>query len=533
MRVRADVTCVSGQAEHRTSDAWGDDAVSPTDRCGVLLGCIATEANVQWTVIIPVKALPNAKSRLTAASPDDAAHARLVTAMRRDTAHAARNAATVARVLIVADRSGDPTADLVQSVPGLNEGVSEAASFAAQRWPADGIAALVGDLPALRSQELAAALADAADHPRAFVADAAGTGTTLLTARPGVPLSPSVRSGLRRATCSPCGGGLRRAGLADRCRHGRGLATSRAPRVRAFHPIRHRRLTRAVDDDEMTRSLPVSSIASSAIDPADSVPGGDLEPERAAQAVLDLPPDRFSNREMSWLSFNARVLALGEDRRQPLLERLKFLAIFASNLDEFFMVRIAGLQRRADMGLQIASPDGLSPRETLAKLAERIRELADRHARCFLEDVQPALAAEGIRIVRWADLNEEERRRLGDYFRSKVFPVLTPLAVDPAHPFPYISGLSLESRGARPRSRRRPGELRAGQGPQQRPAIRGRIEIHAGGGVPAAGGPDRRAPVDAVSRHGGRRTPPVPRDAQRRLRSRRGPRRGPAAGARA
>ena len=193
----------------------------------------------------------------------------------------------------------------------------------------------------------------------------------------------------------------------------------------------------------MTRSLPVSSIASSAIDPADSVPGGDLEPERAAQAVLDLPPDRFSNREMSWLSFNARVLALGEDRRQPLLERLKFLAIFASNLDEFFMVRIAGLQRRADMGLQMASPDGLSPRETLAKLAERIRELADRHARCFLEDVQPALAAEGIRIVRWADLNEEERRRLGDYFRSKVFPVLTPLAVDPAHPFPYISGLSL------------------------------------------------------------------------------------------
>jgi 2-phospho-L-lactate guanylyltransferase len=146
---------------------------------------------VQWTVIIPVKALPNAKSRLAAASPDDAVHARLVTAMRRDTARAARNAATVARVLIVADRSGDPTADLVQTLPGLNEGLSEAASFAAQRWPADGIAALVGDLPALRSQELAAALADAADHPRAFVADAAETGTTLLTARPGVPLRPA------------------------------------------------------------------------------------------------------------------------------------------------------------------------------------------------------------------------------------------------------------------------------------------------------------------------------------------------------
>ena len=176
--------------------------------------CIATEANVQWTVIIPVKALPNAKSRLTAASPDDAAHARLVTAMRRDTAHAARNAATVARVLIVADRSGDPTADLVQSVPGLNRGVSEAASFAALRWPADGIAALVGDLPALRSQELAVALADAADHPRAFVADAAGTGTTLLTARPGVPLRPAFGPGsaarhARQAVAVSGGPGLR------------------------------------------------------------------------------------------------------------------------------------------------------------------------------------------------------------------------------------------------------------------------------------------------------------------------------------
>jgi len=169
---------------------------------------------VQWTVIIPVKALPNAKSRLAAASPDDAAHARLVTAMRRDTAHAARNAATVARVLVVADRRGDPTADLVQTLPGLNEGLSEAASFAAQRWPTDGIAALVGDLPALHSGELAAALADAADHPRAFVADAAETGTTLLTARPGVPLRPAFGRGsaarhARHAVAVSGGPGLR------------------------------------------------------------------------------------------------------------------------------------------------------------------------------------------------------------------------------------------------------------------------------------------------------------------------------------
>src|SRR6266496_1597300 len=177
------------------------------------------------------------------------------------------------------------------------------------------------------------------------------------------------------------------------------------------------------------------------IDPADSVPEGDLEPE--PDLAPDLPADRFSNRELSWLAFNARVLALGEDRRQPLLERMRFLAIFASNLDEFYMVRIAGLKRRVEMGLQGLAADGLSPTETLAALAARTRELAHRHARCFLEDIAPALGDNGIRIVRWNSLDDEERRRLSEYFRSKVFPVLTPLAVDPAHPFPYISGLSL------------------------------------------------------------------------------------------
>jgi polyphosphate kinase len=177
------------------------------------------------------------------------------------------------------------------------------------------------------------------------------------------------------------------------------------------------------------------------IDPSDSVPGGDLDalPDLAS----DLPADRYTNRELSWLAFNARVLALGEDRRQPLMERMKFLAIFASNLDEFYMVRVAGLKRRADMGLQTTSADGLSPRETLAKLAAEIRNLADRHARCFLEDIQPALVKEGIKIVRWDSLDDAERESLAEYFRAKVFPVLTPLAVDPAHPFPYISGLSL------------------------------------------------------------------------------------------
>ena len=147
-----------------------------------------------------------------------------------------------------------------------------------------------------------------------------------------------------------------------------------------------------------------------AIDPADSVPDEDLAEERAH--VADLPDDRFNNRELSWLAFNERVLALAEDEAQPLLERLKFLAIFASNLDEFYMVRIAGLMRRADMGLQVTSADGLSPREVLAALAKRTRELVTRHARCFQQGVLPLLEKEGIHIRAWGDLDPDEKRRL-------------------------------------------------------------------------------------------------------------------------
>jgi polyphosphate kinase len=157
----------------------------------------------------------------------------------------------------------------------------------------------------------------------------------------------------------------------------------------------------------------------------------------------DLPDDRFSNREMSWLDFNARVLAQAEDRRIPLLERLKFLAIFASNLDEFYMVRVAGLKRRLEMGLAVRSADGRSARETLARVAGRTQDLVQQHAHCWLDDVEPALQARGVRVLRFDDLDGAERDRLRDYFTSQVFPVLTPLAVDPAHPFPYISGLSL------------------------------------------------------------------------------------------
>ena len=188
-------------------------------------------------------------------------------------------------------------------------------------------------------------------------------------------------------------------------------------------------------------AAPQRDVGGPLIDPADSVPAGDLD--ELPDLSSDLPANRYSNRELSWLAYNARVLAQAEDRRQPLLERLKFLAIFASNLDEFYMVRVAGLKRRADMGLQVTSPDGLSPREVLATLAERTRELAQRHARCFRDDVTPLLEAEGIHVRRWEALDAEEKSRLADYFRAMVFPVLTPLAVDPGHPFPYISGLSL------------------------------------------------------------------------------------------
>src|ERR1700761_4001257 len=126
-----------------------------------------------------------------------------------------------------------------------------------------------------------------------------------------------------------------------------------------------------------------------ALDPSDSVPDGDLD--EIEDGAVDLPANRFSNRELSWLAFNARVLALAEDRRQPLLERLKFLAIFASNLDEFYMVRVSGLKRRTEMGFEVGSFDGTSSRATLAQLATRSRELSSRNARCFLEDIEPAL----------------------------------------------------------------------------------------------------------------------------------------------
>ncbi|WP_344027442.1 RNA degradosome polyphosphate kinase [Pseudonocardia kongjuensis] len=170
-------------------------------------------------------------------------------------------------------------------------------------------------------------------------------------------------------------------------------------------------------------------------------PAGATTPASAVPDVL--PEDRYLNRELSWLDFNARVLALAEDASQPLLERAKFLAIFASNLDEFYMVRVAGLKRRDETGLSVRSADGLTPRQQLARITERSRALSRAHAEVFMDELRPELDAAGVHIRAWDDLTDAERLRLSDYFSESVFPVLTPLAVDPAHPFPYISGLSL------------------------------------------------------------------------------------------
>jgi len=169
----------------------------------------------------------------------------------------------------------------------------------------------------------------------------------------------------------------------------------------------------------------------------------DDEPEPAIVDDGTLPPDRFLDRELSWLAFNQRVLELAEDPKLPLLERANFLAIFASNLDEFFMVRVAGLKRRIATGLAVPTNVGRAPLDVLSDISEKAHELQERHARAFQELVKPALDEAGIHIESWSDLDENDRLRIDEIFSSQIFPVLMPLAVDPAHPFPYISGLSL------------------------------------------------------------------------------------------
>ncbi|HTT86618.1 MAG TPA: RNA degradosome polyphosphate kinase [Acidimicrobiales bacterium] len=163
----------------------------------------------------------------------------------------------------------------------------------------------------------------------------------------------------------------------------------------------------------------------------------------ARDARSELGSQRFTNRELSWLEFGARLLDLAESPAVPLLERLKFLAIFSEGLDEFFQVRVAGLKDQVDAGLRTRSADGLRPNEALRAIGVRVSELVARQSHIFVDEAVPELAAAGIRLSDWSSLDDDDREYLVDFFERQIFPVLTPLSVDPGHPFPYISNLSL------------------------------------------------------------------------------------------
>ena len=177
---------------------------------------------------------------------------------------------------------------------------------------------------------------------------------------------------------------------------------------------------------------------------AEHIAETDKNDKRELQAGEEpLPNDRFFDRELSWLKFNKRVLELAQDEDLPVIERAIFAAIFANNLDEFFMVRVAGLKRRIDTGIAVTAASGLSPRQQLRAISEQAHRLQDEHAHYIIDHILPDLAKEQIVLLSWDKLTAAEQERLSRYYRQQVFPVLTPLAVDPAHPFPYISGGSL------------------------------------------------------------------------------------------
>jgi len=161
--------------------------------------------------------------------------------------------------------------------------------------------------------------------------------------------------------------------------------------------------------------------------------------------MIDSPPTQplFFNRELSWLDFNARVLREAFDERNPLLERLKFVGIFSANLDEFYMVRVAGLRRQVAAGVTQTPPDGLTPQEQLDAIHRRVAGLLAMQRRCLEEQLLPALAEKDVRLLKMSELSPAEWGVMDAFFESQVFPILTPLAVDPGHPFPYISNLSL------------------------------------------------------------------------------------------
>ena len=163
----------------------------------------------------------------------------------------------------------------------------------------------------------------------------------------------------------------------------------------------------------------------------------------AAEILADTAKtSHFLNRETSWLRFNLRVLEEAEDQRHPLLERVKFLTIFATNLDEFFMIRVSGLRRQVAAGTGGATPDGMTPSEQILAINQELNVQFARYNRCWKQDLLPSLREAGIRVLHYVDLTAREREAVQQYFRRDIFPVLTPLAFDPTHPFPHISSLS-------------------------------------------------------------------------------------------
>ncbi len=164
---------------------------------------------------------------------------------------------------------------------------------------------------------------------------------------------------------------------------------------------------------------------------------------RSQKAKNTVSPAHFINRELSWLEFNHRVLEEALDANNPLLERVKFFCIVSSNLDEFFEVRVAGLKQQIESEVVERSMGGLTSSETFRAVVKRVRRMVEQQYACWREELKPALAANGIRLLEWAELDKADREWLDDYYRSQVRPVLTPLAIDPAHPFPQLLNKSL------------------------------------------------------------------------------------------
>jgi polyphosphate kinase len=167
-----------------------------------------------------------------------------------------------------------------------------------------------------------------------------------------------------------------------------------------------------------------------------------MKEQTALEAYFEVE-SRFLNRELSWIEFNSRVLEEALDATLPLLERLKFLSIFSTNLDEFFMIRVSGLQEQFEANPESISPDGLTPAAQLQRISERLRPQLQKQTQCLLDEILPGLEQRGVRILRYSQLDTPQRATLKNYFEERVFPVLTPLSVDPSHPFPYISNISL------------------------------------------------------------------------------------------